>query len=62
MNTAYDVKMDEKVNCKVMCTSELKEGDAEKIMQRVSEDYFVHLLADLRQGLALGRKSREKLL
>ena len=46
MNTAYDVKMDEKVNCKVMCTSELKEGDAEKIIQRVSEDYFVHLLAD----------------
>ncbi len=46
VNTAYEVKMDEKVNCKVMCTSELKEGDAEKIMQRVSEDYFVHLLAD----------------
>ncbi|CAG5111259.1 Oidioi.mRNA.OKI2018_I69.chr2.g5584.t1.cds [Oikopleura dioica] len=46
VNTAYDVKMDEKVNCKVMCTSELKEGDAEKIIQRVSEDYFVHLLAD----------------
>ncbi|CBY37016.1 unnamed protein product, partial [Oikopleura dioica] len=46
VNTAYEVKMDEKVNCKVMCTSELKQGDAEKIMQRVSEDYFVHLLAD----------------
>ena len=46
VNTAYDVKMNERINCKVICKVALKEGEAKNIMTRVKEDYFVHLLAD----------------
>ena len=46
VNTAYDVKMNERINCKVICKVALKDGEAKNIMTRVKEDYFVHLLAD----------------
>lgn len=46
VNTAYDVKMNQRINCKVICKVALKDGEAKNIMTRVKEDYFVHLLAD----------------
>lgn len=46
VNTAYDVRMNERVNCKLQCTVDLKDGEAKTIMTRIQEDYFVHLLAD----------------
>ena len=46
VNTAYDVRMNERVNCRLQCTVDLKEGEAKTIMTRIQEDYFVHLLAD----------------
>jgi len=38
--------MNERVNCKIICKIDIKEGEAKSIMTRVKEDYFVHLLAD----------------
>merc|ERR1712131_54370 len=46
VNTAYDVRMDQRIDCKIICEQEITENQAEQIIQRVNENYFVHLLAD----------------
>ena len=46
VNTAYDVRMDQRIDCKIICEQEITEDQAEQIIQRVNENYFVHLLAD----------------
>uniref|UniRef100_H2YTZ2 Transmembrane 9 superfamily member n=1 Tax=Ciona savignyi TaxID=51511 RepID=H2YTZ2_CIOSA len=46
VNTAYDVKMDQDQGCKTICEQTIDAKMAKMLMQRIKDDYSVHLLAD----------------
>lgn len=48
VNTPYEVRMNENVNCKLLCNSKDKpvnwnEIQSKKVAERIKHDYFVHL-------------------
>ncbi|XP_078486667.1 transmembrane 9 superfamily member 4 [Ciona intestinalis] len=46
VNTAYNVKMDKDQGCTTICEQTLDAKMAKTLVQRIKEDYSVHLLAD----------------
>ena len=46
VNTAYDVKMGNRVDCQVLCEIDIDEAQASTFIDRINDNYFVHLLAD----------------
>lgn len=51
MNTPYEVKMSENVNCKLLCHSKSQPVNwdtqmSKKVADRIRHEYFVHLLVD----------------
>ncbi|XP_071483844.1 transmembrane 9 superfamily member 4-like [Diadema antillarum] len=46
VNTKYAVQMKVQHSCKVLCEVELNKKEAHTLVQRIKEDYNVHLIAD----------------
>ncbi|CAK8691166.1 unnamed protein product [Clavelina lepadiformis] len=46
VNTPYKAKMDEKLPCSVICKSIFDKDMAKTLMQRIKDEYSIHLLAD----------------
>lgn len=51
MNTPYEVRMDENVNCKLLCNSKDRPMNwdiqqSTKVAERIEHEYFVHLIVD----------------
>merc|ERR1711935_877055 len=46
VDTAYDVKMDQRINCKIICTKDITTEQSAQMAQRIKDSYSVHLLAD----------------
>ena len=43
VNTPYEVEMNVKKSCTVLCTAKLNKDSATVLMQRIKDDYSVHL-------------------
>jgi transmembrane 9 superfamily member 2/4 len=51
VNTPYDVRMAENIECKLLCNSKDRpmtwvQEQSQKVAERIKHEYFVHLLVD----------------